>query len=317
MKFACSRVRRWIGGYSRDSEMMYELEVRHCRALAALSETGRIGQAADALGIAQSTMTEVLNALERVVGVRLLVRRPGRAPKLTAAALELLPHARKVIEAVDAAREAIERSGARAMRLGVTESVSSFLLPDAIARMGGGAATIDIELTVGICDDLQKAVREGALDAAIGLRSLSDPRPERGLVRRRLSVCPLVVVAAGNSSLADAPRLGSWPREILLPDPRGALKELVVTWLRDLGAAPHCISAGSIDGVKRQVLARGMLGVLPRYTLVSDFARGDLRALDVGANPPVMALDAFLPQDDSGVPDLAALLDALEASLTA
>ena len=69
---------------------MRDLEVRHCRVLVAVSDNGGVAAAARALGLAQSTVSETLLSLERVVGGPVTFRRPGREATLTPAAEALL-----------------------------------------------------------------------------------------------------------------------------------------------------------------------------------------------------------------------------------
>src|SRR5678816_3898420 len=104
---------------------MNDLEVRHCRALLARHASGGVGAAARALGVAQSTVSETLLSLERLLGVPVTVRRTGREATLTAAAEALLPHAQSLVAASEAA-VAAARSREAPLRLGTVESISSF-----------------------------------------------------------------------------------------------------------------------------------------------------------------------------------------------
>src|SRR4030095_1992691 len=78
------------------------LEFRHLRAFIALVDHGSITAAAQALGLAQSTVSESLAALERALGTPVTLRRRG-APDvlLTAAGQAMLPHARKMLDSLD------------------------------------------------------------------------------------------------------------------------------------------------------------------------------------------------------------------------
>ena len=89
--------------------MKHDLEVRHGRALIAVAEAGSIGGAARALGMAQSTLSETLLSLERLLGFSVTLRRSGQVAKLTAAAEALLPYARTLVAASE-----------RAMSIGTT-----------------------------------------------------------------------------------------------------------------------------------------------------------------------------------------------------
>src|SRR5262245_52429661 len=104
--------------------MSRDLEIRHCRVLLAVKEHGGIAAAARALGLAQSTGSETLLSLERVLGTPVTVRRPGGGATLTAAGDALLPHAQALIAASEAALAALATKGQEIIRLGTVESIS-------------------------------------------------------------------------------------------------------------------------------------------------------------------------------------------------
>src|ERR1700741_4952676 len=109
--------------------MPKDLEFRHCRALVAVHDHGGVGAAARALAVAQSTVSETLLSLERLLGARVTLRRTGREAVLTAAAEVLLPHARALISVSEGALAASAEHNRATIRLGTVESISSFLLP--------------------------------------------------------------------------------------------------------------------------------------------------------------------------------------------
>ena len=66
--------------------MANDLEIRHCRALVAVNDYGGVSSAARALGLAQSTVSETLLSLERLIGAAVTMRRRGQEAALTDAA---------------------------------------------------------------------------------------------------------------------------------------------------------------------------------------------------------------------------------------
>src|SRR4051812_7416988 len=102
--------------------MKQDLEVRHCRVLLAVRDEGGIGAAARTLGVSQSTVSETLLSLERLLGSPITLRRPGRGATLTAVAETLIPHARLLVSTSDAALAVAGRQDQRAIRLGTVES---------------------------------------------------------------------------------------------------------------------------------------------------------------------------------------------------
>ena len=172
---------------------MNDLEVRHCRTLLAVHASGGVGAAARALGVAQSTVSETLLSLERLLGVPVTVRRAGREATLTAAAEALLPHARSLIAASEAA-VAAARSRDAPIRLGTVESISSFLLPGPLGDFRLLWPHVEVLITIGLCEDLRKRVSASELDAAL---TIEGPQPGlRADHARDLSPAPIRLVVS-------------------------------------------------------------------------------------------------------------------------
>lgn len=90
-------------------------ELRHLRALLAAAEYGTLTEAADVLHISQPTLTRTLQQLERMVGVRLLVR-SAHGVSLTDDGERALGPAREILNRVDAFTSVV--GAHRSLRLG-------------------------------------------------------------------------------------------------------------------------------------------------------------------------------------------------------
>src|SRR5262245_61874141 len=92
----------------RDGGWAQELEIRQLRAFVVLVESGSMSAAARALGVSQSTISEVISALERTLATRIVTRRRGaHGVTLTPAGEALLPYARDALAAATTARLAV------------------------------------------------------------------------------------------------------------------------------------------------------------------------------------------------------------------
>jgi DNA-binding transcriptional LysR family regulator len=81
------------------------VEVRHLAALTAVASERSFSAAAGELGYGQPAISQQIAALERVVGTRLIERRPGHAPVgLTPAGELLARHSRVLLAVLHAAR---------------------------------------------------------------------------------------------------------------------------------------------------------------------------------------------------------------------
>lgn len=293
--------------------MVKDLEVRHCRALVAVHEGGGIGVAARTMGVAQSTVSETLLSLERLLGVRMTARRAGREAVLTAAAEALLPHARSLIAMSQAALESVSE-GRSTLRLGTVESISSFLLPKPLRDFRRLQTRTNVHIVIGLCEDLRRRVAEGELDAALTIEQ-SDAGEAEELLR-----VPLRLFASPQNRLADARVTpGDLAGEtLLLSDAEGAFDRLVRGWAGGTVHPPKFESAGSVEGVKRGVLASDMIGILPQYAVGEELAAGALSPLHCAAPLPFVSLRLTSREPATPASPLAVLIgmtcDVLERS---
>ena len=145
------------------------MELRQPEYFLAVAEAGHFTRAAEALHVAQPSLSQQIRALERELGVPVF-ERTSRRVRLTAAGESLLPYARQALTAVaDARRELREQRATPSGRvaLGTTPTVASHLLPGWLAafnrdvpevevrlREGGALALVEEELLLGVAQGL-------------------------------------------------------------------------------------------------------------------------------------------------------------------
>ncbi|OXM57117.1 LysR family transcriptional regulator [Amycolatopsis thailandensis] len=165
------------------------MELRRLRYLCAVAEEGHLTRAAERLGIRASSLSQQIIALERELDATLFVRtQAGMTP--TAAALVLLPHARRMLEEAELGARAVRETVDRPLRVGVTPGAPPSVLP----ALHAGAVEIE---------DLSAArqlelLRRGALDAGL----LALPEAVDGLRVVVVSERPLGVLVSGTHPLA-------------------------------------------------------------------------------------------------------------------
>jgi DNA-binding transcriptional LysR family regulator len=296
--------------------MTRDLEIRQCRVLAAVSDHGGIGAAALALGLAQSTVSETLLSLERLIGAPLLLRQRGKEAALTSAARTLLPHARALISMAETALAAVSMECRRMISIGAVESVSSFLLPSALSAFRSRWPFAEIQITVGTCDELRKRVLRGDLDAALTLdEGLGDHH--KGTCCRTLARTQLCLIIASQSTTGteEVSKATLMRRTFLLPDPDGPLPVLLRNWCGNSMIQPRFESAGSIDGVKNGVYCNDVVGVLPTYAVAKELKSGSLFELKVREPLPPIALGLTIQLWPSTASPLHDLIDEIENAL--
>lgn len=294
-----------------------ELELRHCRALVALADHGGITRAARALGVAQSTVSEALLALERAVGARVTVRGPGPT-RLSPAGQALLPHARALLAGAQAALAAVGAARTRArLNVGAVESVSSYVLPGALAALRAHWPDIELQVSTGVCDDLREAVARGGLHAAFVLGAADapggGPLVAGPLVARPLAPARMVLLGRRSAAGAVATPMAPGARRLLLPDAEGAFHEALRRWFDAARAPlPRLESAGSIEGVKRAIAAADdAFGVLAAHAAEAELTRGDVVVVAAAPEFPAIRLEAIQKQTDQADGPLAELLTML------
>lgn len=165
-----------------------------------------MARAAERLSLSQPAISKTLSELEAMAGTRLVER--GSAGRrgvqgLTAAGEQLLAHALRVLEAVDASAEALAPvSGARLerLRIGALPSVAPALLPRALADFMVRWPQVQVIVKSAANAVLLDELRAGELDLVVG--RMSDPRLMSGLSFELLHTEPLVFATRAGHALA-------------------------------------------------------------------------------------------------------------------
>jgi len=133
-----------------------------------VKNTGSLSAAAEVLNYTQSGMTHMMNALEKELGVTLLVRgRNGVA--LTPEATRLLPRiteAAAAMDALDAALEQLRDHETREIRVGAYSSMAAHWLPEIVQRFRTEFPDIGISLRMGTIREIYSWLKNGELDCA-------------------------------------------------------------------------------------------------------------------------------------------------------
>jgi DNA-binding transcriptional LysR family regulator len=111
------------------------MEIREMRAFVAVAEAGSMSKAARLLHVSQPALSQTITALERRLGVQLLVR-TSTGVRATDAGTTLLGESRAVLARHDQALAAVARhTTTGVLRVGVPLELPPELLPAALARL--------------------------------------------------------------------------------------------------------------------------------------------------------------------------------------
>lgn len=187
-------------------DFLRNVQLRHLRCLVAVAQERHLARAAERLALSQPAVSKTLSELEAIVGTRLVERsKAGRrgVQGLTAAGEQLLAHALRVLEALDASAQAVApAAGGRIerLRIGALPSVAPALLPVALARLRDGWPQAQIVVKSAANAALLDELRAGELDLVVG--RMSDPRLMGGLSFELLHTEPLVFAVRAGHPLA-------------------------------------------------------------------------------------------------------------------
>lgn len=256
------------------------------RSFEAVVRLGAVGKAAQALNLAQPTVSTQLKELASATGLTLL-QLQGRGLVATAHGERLAQAAREMFAAWQRFEDhAAELQGLKRGRLQLAAvTTTEYFLPDLLGPFAQAHPGIHIELAVENRDAVVARLERGSDELA----AMMLPPDHLPLNRWPFLANPLVVVAAAAHPLARRKRLtlAQLLGEPLLVREAGSgtrlalerlLAERQVQW-------PPRMALGSNEAIKHAVRAGLGLAVLSRHTLSADPAADGLAVLPVSGFP--------------------------------
>jgi DNA-binding transcriptional LysR family regulator len=145
------------------------MELRELRAFVAVVEEGGLSAAARRLHLSQPALSQAMSALERELGVQLLVR-SSTGVRPTDAGSTLLTEARAVLARHDQAIAAVARHttpGGSVLRLGIPLELPSGLLTEALAELATAYPATRVQARHLSTSAQMTALRGGELDVGL------------------------------------------------------------------------------------------------------------------------------------------------------
>ncbi len=287
------------------------------RTFVRIAETGSLSRAARSLRLSLAAVSRQLSALERDLGVPLVLRTTRRL-SLTEAGRAYHAEAVRVLGGVERARETVRGSrrveGRVVVSVGVTIGLHAVvpLLPGLASRHPGLVVDLLLE------DRTQDLVRDGVdLAVRVGeslVDSTSIVAQRVGSFRRVLVAAPAYLQARGT------PRaMAELPRHATLVQPQ--LEPGAGVWRL---SGPDGTEAVRVEGrlacnapLALRELALAGLGValLPDWLVAQDLAAGTLRRVLPALASPEVPVSALYRVEQRGWPRLRPVLEALRAGL--
>ncbi|HTJ38195.1 MAG TPA: LysR family transcriptional regulator [Dactylosporangium sp.] len=289
------------------------MELRQLRTFEAVIRYRTVTDAAIALNLAPSSVSQQIRTLETTLGVPLFVRGP-RGMELTAGGKRLQGWARTLLAQADEAIRDV-RDERRTLRLGALETIAEVYVPAVLARFAQRRPDIDVEVHVDRArDGLLDGVLDGQLDAALlldfgnDIGGLGFAPPAGPLAYLDLEPVPLALIAAPTHPLAERDSLVAADLEgesLLVNRPECSF------WLageRLFGAGPKRVRAGGVS-VMRAWAEHGLgVSLLPEFAVTDSVRAGTLVRL--GLPMPDLSLRLLWREDHEQLPGMREILYA-------
>ncbi|ASL82322.1 MULTISPECIES: LysR family transcriptional regulator [Serratia] len=149
----------------------------HWRLLVAVADNGTITQAAALCGMTQSAASQAIAQLETMLSTRLLVRQPHNVV-LTQSGLQIVAHARTMLEGLRAIQQCAQQAGnahAGKIRLASFPSAFSTLLPPLLRKFRRLYPDIELITLEGTDHEVESWLTSATADIGVVL----NPAPER------------------------------------------------------------------------------------------------------------------------------------------
>lgn len=246
------------------------------------AECGSFTKAAALLNYSQSSISRMINDLEKEWKVALLERSVGGV-KLTSDGMKLLPYAKSVVAEFEKLHiEVDELNGLQSglIRIGTFSSVATHWLPNIIKEFQKDYPKIDYELLLGDYTEIEEWILEGRVDCGF-LRLPTHPEFETIFLEQD----KLMVIIPENHRLADCEK---FPVSALCDDPfmlleKGAKAEVSEIFER-CGLTPKVHFTTWDDYAIMSMVERGLgISILPQLILKRVPYKIIIKGLDISA----------------------------------
>jgi LysR family hydrogen peroxide-inducible transcriptional activator len=160
------------------------MEIHQLRYFTALAATRNFSRAAERCNVSQPSLSQQIMKLEGELGDRLF-ERGGREIVLTAAGELFRPHAERVLDELERARDAVDVARGRLrgrVRLGVIPTIAPYYLPGMLRDFSARHPDIEVVVTEAPTAQLVRAMETRELDLAL----VSLPVAGRGLTAKAM-----------------------------------------------------------------------------------------------------------------------------------
>jgi DNA-binding transcriptional LysR family regulator len=264
------------------------LEIAQLDAFIAASDCGSFSRAAELLHVAQPSLSNRIQSLEREVG-QALFERMGRGVKLTDAGRAFLPYAQRVLRTLHDGIIVLEgtREGTSGqLMIGTAPAVGTYVLPRILKVFCDNRDGIEVQVRTGHSDEVLQMVLNDDVQVGFG-RPINHPEVRTIVLYRDQLV--LVVSSSHRYSKRGTVTVDELTDEsLILFDRDSGYFGLILGLFRDLGVVPQQqMQLDSIEATKKMVEANLGIALLPELSVEREIRLGTLHKVHIEAAEPV------------------------------
>ncbi len=294
------------------------MDLAQLRTIINVAELGSLSKAAERMRIAQPALSRQVRMLETELGTRLFDRH-GRGMVLTDSGREVLRHATRVINDLEAMRAQVADKNASLtgrVAIGLPPTVADIISVPLVARFKTTHPQVELRLVSAFTGYLLDWLQRGEIDVAV----IYDPQPTRSLRSKPLVLENLFLIGAKSAKLSTV-RAISFAQlaseTLLLPSPRHGLRSIVERCAAEVGISLKVsVEADSYATLKDLVRNGYGRTILPLAPIHADIAARRLTAAPLIEPAPTRRLVLSLPSDRTATRATRFAAEAIESVVT-
>ncbi|TJV03541.1 MAG: LysR family transcriptional regulator [Mesorhizobium sp.] len=255
---------------------------RLLKTFLAVARTRNITRAAEAVHLAQSSVSDQVQSLEAELGAALFTRSKGGL-ELTPAGLALKPVAEELLRLDAEARAAVQAAVGQTsgqVTVGALETIASARLAPWLPGFQARHPGIIVRMKVAGSGALLRQLEDGDIDVVFCFepRHFAKDASDQRFARRTIMAEPLVLVAAPGQGTAPGDIAALAKLRFVATEPGCIYRHMVDTAFVEAGVDAPEIAAevGSIGVIARLVAAGAGFGLVPRIAVSDAIAGGDI-----------------------------------------
>lgn len=267
--------------------MSTPINSRQLQAFLAIARSGSFTAAARELHLTQPAVSHSIQGLEEELRCRLLDR-VGRTVTLTQAGEQLLTHAQRILEEMDAARSGLNdlgRWGSGRLRVGTSTTSCQYILPAVLREFKESFPRCIIQIEPADTPKALELLRQRRVDLALAL----EPPVDADLEFRPLFTDELQFLVSPFHPWARAGRVqqDEIKRQHFILYSRGSyLSEMIDEYFRrERIVLSTAIELGNMEAIKELVKLGLGVSILAPWVAQKELREASLRALPLGRRP--------------------------------